>query len=189
MTPAKPAAPGLSYEGQLALAWKEVKPPGEMELSELKFANMDVLRTLLSLETYSSEISDELPEVDTQQVARLEFKLNLLLELVGQLLAQQQLIPAVHPLTLTPATVCWQDNVAPTQNSLLRIELYCSMHYPRPLILHGRAVELTHQNAGWLVAAEFEALGETVRDGLERFIFIQHRRAVSRIRRSKHSLF
>jgi hypothetical protein len=154
-------------------------------LGELKSANMDVLRTFFALESYSGEAGEELPEADTQQVARLDFKLNLILDLVGYLIVRQQLIPEVRPLTLTPDTIRWLDSTAPNQNALLCIELYCSLHYPRPLALYGRVTEVTPQSGGWSVTAEFEGLGEAVRDALERFIFVQHRRAISHSRRSK----
>jgi hypothetical protein len=176
---------GLSYQGSLPLAWREVTLPGEREWGELKSTNMDVLRTFFALESYSGEASEELPEADTQQVARLDFKLNLILDLVGYLIARQQLIPKAHPLILTPDKICWLDGTAPNQNSLLYIELYCSLHYPRPLALYARVTEVTPQSGDWSVTAEFQGLGETVRDALERFIFVQHRRAISHSRRSK----
>lgn len=184
----EPSTGGLSYEGRLPLTWKEIDPPQEGELRDLKFSNMEVLRTLFSLEMHAGEVSDELSETVSQHVARLDCKLNLLLDMVGYLLSQQQLIPDPHPLNLTADTIRWQDKIAPLQDSLLRIELFCSTHYPRPLALHARVIERASLPEGWLITAAFEGLGETMRDGLERFIFIQHRRAISHIRRNRRVL-
>jgi hypothetical protein len=180
---------GLSYEGYLPLAWREVQAAEETELGKLNFANSEVLRTLLALETYSGELSDELPEADNQHVARLDFKLNLLLEMVGHLLAHQQVIPEAHALTLTPDTIRWRDTRAPNPDSLLRIEVYCGLRYPRPLIVYARVMEVAPQPEGCLVVAALQHLGETVREGLQRFIFVQHRRAVSQLRRRRGSHF
>jgi len=179
----------LAYEGRLPLAWSELaSPPGNADLASLEYANLEVLRAILALEAQSSDPGEDSPEIGSQDVARLDFKLNLLLELVGQLFARHQMIPEPHPLTLMPDGMLWQAAAAPALNSLLRIEVYGSLKYPRPLVLHGQVIEACPLTDGWAVWTAFHGLGEPVREGLERFIFIHHRRTIAyNRRRSKQS--
>jgi len=179
-------ARGLVYEGRLPLVWSERgAAPSESELAHTESANLDILRTLLILETQTGNPSEDAQELESETIARLDFKLNLLLELVGQLFAQHQLIPNAHPLTLTTAALRWQDIVSPSIDSLVRIDLYCSMKYPHPVVLHGRVEERIAEAAGWTIGAALYGMGETVQEELERFIFVHHRRAVAQSRRRR----
>jgi hypothetical protein len=186
MTETNHPAPGhgLAYTGHLPLAWSELAAlPSSTELTNLDYANLDVLRNILALEIQAGDPSEDPLESGSQDMARLDLKLNLLLELVGQLFAQHHMIPPAHPLTLMADGMLWQATAAPTLNSLLRIEVYCHLKYPRPLVLHGQVTEVSPQADGWSVQTLFRGLGEPVREDLERFIFIHHRRTIAYNRR------
>ena len=175
-----PLSRGLAYEGRLPLAWSELASlPSDAELAGLEYANLEILRAIFTLESQSSDPSEDSPEIDSQDVARLDFKLNLLLELVGQLFARHQMIPEPHSLTLMPEGLFWQAAAAPALNSLLRIEVYGSLKYPRPLVLHGQVIEVNPLIDGWAIGTAFHGLGELVQENLERFIFIHHRRTIA----------
>lgn len=169
---------GLVYEGHLPLAWKPLSAlPADTELAGLEYANSEVLRTIFALESHVGELSED-TEGKSPDLARLDFKVNLLLDLVGQLLSKQLIIPDSRELTLMADGLCWQESDVPPQDSLLRIELYLNLRYPRPLVLHGQVRETQDRR----VAVEFCGQGESVREGLERFIFVHHRRAVAQSR-------
>lgn len=175
---------GLVFEGCLPLAWCVVDAlPSPTDLEQQSSANLETLRLLSLLETPLGELGDDTPEAKSHDIARLDFKLNLLLELVGQLFVQQRIIPAARQLTLTSKNLNWQDDEKPTIGNLLHIELYCSLKYPRPLQLHGQVIDIAAQSTGWQIQVTFQALGEVLEEALERFIFVHHRRAIAQRRR------
>lgn len=180
MTESTPHLPhrGLVYEGHLPLAWKPLSAlPADSELATLEHANSEILHIIFALESHVGELSED-AEGKSPDLARLDFKVNLLLDLVGQLLSKQLIIPESRELTLMADGLCWQEADAPPLDSLLRIELYLNLRYPRPLVLHGRVWEIQDRR----VAVAFCEQSEAVREGLERFIFVHHRRAVAQNR-------
>lgn len=175
---------GLIYEGHLPLVWNEIPAlPADTELSGLEYANLEVLRTIFALETHTGEPHDDTAETASSELARLDFKVNLLLDLVGQVLARQLAIPKARQLTLMPDKILWRDSVAPAPDRLVRIELYLTPKYPRPLTLHGQVREVRSLPEGQTILAEFLSPGDALQEGLERFIFVHHRRAIAYNRR------
>jgi hypothetical protein len=179
---------GLVFEGHFPLTWRVIDSlPSPIDLEQDASANLETLRLISLLDTPLGEASEETPDTKSQDIARLDFKLNVLLELVGQLFVQQQIIPEARHLTLTPNTLNWQDDKKLTVGSLLHIELYCSMKYPRPLQLHGQVTDIAGQLTGWRIEMTFQALGKVLEEALESFIFVHHRRAIAQRRRQPKS--
>ena len=144
-------------------------------------ANEETLRVILSLDEHPhGELADEDPPL-AQELVRLESKLNLVLELVGQLLVRQLALPPPAPVQLHAGSLEWQTLSAPPTGARILIELYLCSRFPRPLQLP--AVARPAPRAGW-AAAGFDDLGEVVQDQLEMLIFRHHRRRVAAARRS-----
>ena len=180
-----PSAPGLVFAGRLPLAWRELPdPPDKIEIRELERANLINLHTLFALDIHSGDSGDDpIALANATELKRLDFKVGLLLELVGQLYARQQAIPPECSLTLTVNGLNWRTGAAPPVDSLLRLELYCNLSYPRPLVLHARVVETIPYPGGWEIRTHFHDPSESLQEALERYIFLQHRRAVAHSRR------
>lgn len=183
---ADPAAPGLVFTGRLPLAWRELPDlPDTIAIREQERANLSNLHTLFALDIHAGDSGDDPTALaNATELKRLDFKVGLLLELVGQLYARQQDIPAEHTLTLAVTGLSWHAEAAPPAGSLLRIELYCSLSYPRPLVFHARVSATTPYPGGWHVQTRFQDPSELLQEALERYIFLQHRRAVAHSRRS-----
>lgn len=174
-------SPGLIYTGRLPLAWRELSaPPDDAEQRELEQANVAILQTLFALEIHSGDHGDD-PTLlaNASELKRLDFKVSLLLELVGHLFARQQGIPPERPLTLTVNDIAWQADSALPAGGPVRLELYCSKVYPRPLILHARVTEAAPADNGCRISAAFFQPGMLLQEALERYIFLQHRRAIA----------
>lgn len=179
---------GLVLGGCLPLKWRVIDAlPSAGDLEQQSSANLDTLRLLSLLDTPLGESGDEMPEAESQTITRLDLKLNLLLELVGQLFVQQQIIPLSRQLMLTSKNLNWQYDEELTIGDLLHIELYCSLKYPRPLQLYGRVDNIIAQSMGWRIQVTFQALGEALEEALESFIFVHHRRAIAQRRRQPMS--
>ncbi|MFZ4792326.1 MAG: PilZ domain-containing protein [Candidatus Competibacteraceae bacterium] len=183
--PADFAANGLVFAGRLPLAWQELSVlPDDIELRELDRANLAVLNTLFALDIHAGDHSDDLAAIaNASELKRLDFKVSLLLELVGQLFAHQQNTPPEQLLILTVDSLNWPVDVAPALNSLLRLELYCNLSYPRPLILPAQVAEIAPATQGWRIKARFHAPSPALQEALERYIFLQHRHAIANQRR------
>jgi len=179
------AIPGLVFAGRLPLAWREVAElPDELESRALERANLLNLHTLFALDIHAGDLGDDpLALANATELKRLDFKVGLLLELVGQLYARQQAIPPEHHLILAVNGLRWRAEAAPSAGGLLRLELYCNLSYPRPLILHARAIDAVPCPGGWQIQTRFEEPSAALQEALERYIFLQHRRSIAHSRR------
>ncbi len=179
--PVESSASSLLFTGHLPLAWQELPaPPDETELHNLEQSNLAVLRTVFTLDIHAGDYSDD-PTIFTNanELKRLDFKVSLLLEMVGQLFARQQAIPADRPLTLTVHDLAWQADTALSVGTLLRLELYCNLSYPRPLILHAQVSNTAFIAGSYQTKAAFYQVSAPLQEALERYIFLQHRRFIA----------
>jgi hypothetical protein len=171
---------GVALVERLPLRWQAWAGSPD-EAARQRQANEETLRVILSLDEHPhGELTDEDPAL-AQELARLESKLNLVLELVGQLLVRQLVLPPPVAVQLHADSLKWETATPPPAGARLLIELYPCNRFPRPLALP--AVARPESRAGW-AAAGFEELGEAVQDQLEMLIFRHHRRRVAAARRS-----
>ena len=171
-----PLGAGLTLEERLPLTWRPLADPDEARRHQT--ANEETLRTILSFdEHHHAERSDEDPAI-AQEFARLESRINLVLEMVSQVLAHQIGLPGPVAVRLSADTLAWQPAGAAPGGTVL-VELYVSARYPRPLTL---PVIVERVTDGW-VQSRLGDLGETVKDLLEQLLFRHHRRQVAAARR------
>ena len=180
------AANSLVFAGRLPLTWRELPAlPDDFELREMDRANLQNLNTLCALDIHAGDFGDDPATLaNASELKRLDFKVSLLLELVGQLFARQQNIPPERLLTLTVNSLTWPANAeSPPPGALLRLELYCNLSYPRPLLIPAQVAQTPPDPAGRFLQAHFYAPSLSLQEALERYIFLQHRRAIASSRR------
>ncbi len=171
----------LTFSGRLPLAWRELSAlPDDAELRNIEQSNLTVLHTLFALDIHAGDYSDD-PSALTNatELKRLDFKVGLLLEMVGQLFARQQAIPPEHLLTLTVNDLSWQADAAPPVGALLRLDLYCNLSYPHSLILHAQVADIVSLKNDYQIKATFYRPSAALQEALERYIFLQHRRFIA----------
>ncbi|HAS51260.1 MAG TPA: hypothetical protein DCS21_05780 [Gammaproteobacteria bacterium] len=174
----------LVFAGHLPLAWRELPAlPDEAELQCLEQTNLHILRTLFALDIHAGDYGEE-PSAFTgaSELKRLDFKVSLLLEMIGHLFAAQQAIPPERLLTLTVADVTWRVDAALPLNARLRLELYCNLSYPRPLILHACVSEIIPSSNDCQIKATICPTSAPLQEDLERYIFLRHRRTIAQRR-------
>jgi hypothetical protein len=174
---------GLFYEDMLPLEWSRLEgEPDRAYLAHLNESNDDMLRMLAIMEEHFSEKIDEGANF-AAEILRLEAKVNLLLDMVGQILANHLMLPEQVPVRLGSRGIEFAHTQPPGANELVLLTLYLQQRYPRPLELIGRvvSVEDSGQGAYW-VRAKYEHLSSSVQDWLEKFIFRRHRRLVAHSR-------
>jgi hypothetical protein len=174
---------GLIYEGLLPLQWQESGVEASpLEIAKLDAKNEDVLRFIEVLDEYPSESVVEHTAIN-QELARVDVKFDLLLNLVTQLLGVYFPLPRPLRTRLTPDGVQWFSDEPINPGSNGTVEIYLSNRCPRPLVFHGRVGNVEQEGQGYRIAFQFGELSEAIRERLEKLIFRQHRRSVALARR------
>lgn len=184
MTPAE--ADGTLFDGTthcaeaLPLAWT----PGAAATAGMHDRNTAMLRMLGLLDEPIAEARDDKSGHDAE-TPRVEAKLDLMLHVVGMLVAHQLPPPPAVGVQLSCRGLVWRD--APRSLALGdagRLTLNLHPAIPLPLDLAASVVAVDHDaspSRAWLA---FETLPEPLAAALERFTFRRHRRAIAGLRRA-----
>ena len=170
---------GLALEDRLPLSWTVCDTSN---LGSLQLANQDTLRIILALEEHIPEAEER--GANAPELARIDFKLNLVLDLVSKLLERHLVLPAPRLTRLTPEVVEWVADDGPSAGSNVEVQLFLCNRYPRAIVLPGRVTGTSTGADGLRTSVSFEGLGDTVKEELEKLIFRRHRRLVAQARRA-----
>jgi hypothetical protein len=173
---------GLFYEDILPLGWEEVGSVPATRALNACHANEQLLRYLAAVE--EREPADEGHSAAAQDMARLDLKIGLLLDMVGQLLSRQVDLPEAVPLRLGPDRLCWTAKQPPRPGARLAVDVYLNPRYPSALRLFGTVTRTAPAAAGHAVELAFGDMGEAMQGALEKMIFRQHRRVVAQARQA-----
>jgi hypothetical protein len=165
------------------LAYEEVRPVKWVPLSgsvdtvlaaSFSERNVRLLQALAAIEDHG--VSDK-PDEATPDLMRLDFKINLLLDLVGQLLVANRPQPAAVAIRFNAHGAVWHCTAPlPPAGSHGIVEIHLRDFLAEPLRLPGTLAEVT---AAAEATVRFAPVGEPVADLLERLIFRHHRRQVA----------
>lgn len=168
---------GLALETELPIRWHPGAPDARARRQQ---SNEDVLRLIYGLDDRRPELTDEDPPV-AHELSRLDFKVNLLLDVVGQILLTHLELPPPAPVRVSSEEIAWRSARPPVAGEAVEVEVYLDLRYPRAVFLPGRVTAVVKDR----VTVRYEELGDGARDWLEKFIFRSHRREVARIRRER----
>jgi hypothetical protein len=173
---------GVVMEASLPLRCHGVDASGEpFVTAQRQQSNEDVLRLIYGLGEHRHELAEEHAAL-AEEISRIDFKLNLVLELVTQLLQQHIQLPPSLPVRLGSGHIEWQSRQAPEPSTVLDLELYLDVRYPRPVWLRARVLGTRQVEGVSWIQAEFQDMDEIVQDWLEKLIFRYHRRAIAHAR-------
>ncbi|HTB67789.1 MAG TPA: PilZ domain-containing protein [Steroidobacteraceae bacterium] len=172
------------------LAYEEVRPVKWVPLTGSVDAalaasfterNVRLLQALAAIEDHG--VSDK-PDEATPDLARLDFKINLLLDLVGQLLVANRPQPPPVAIRFNAQGAVWQAaaTLAPVGGQGI-VEIHLRDFLAEPLRLMGTLAKVS---AAGEATVRFAPVGEPVAELLERLIFRHHRRHVAGIRQPRH---
>lgn len=178
---------GLYYADAMPLAFATLAQPVDAEAAaRMNADNAQVLIADASLdETHRSSFeptSDEdLPLA--ADVQRIEFKLNVLLQLVGRLLIRDRVLPVPLRVRLHANGLEFQPvDTRPPSGTCGVVSLFINRGFPQPLELPGRIAAYRSDGDGLWAQFAFEGLSAHVTDMLEKLIFRHHRRQVAEAR-------
>jgi hypothetical protein len=167
----------LAYEDVLPVSWKPVTEPFEPSLvGSYQDRNLRVLQAIAALDDHQVEKADE-NAPHHADIMRLDLKLNLLLDMVGQLLVASNPRPRAIPIRFNALGAVWQGYPPlPEMGNQGILEIYLRDFVAEPLRLFGRIASVGPDGR---VKARFVPPGEHIADLLEKLAFRKHRRQVA----------
>jgi hypothetical protein len=110
--------------------------------------------------------------------------MNLVLELMGQLLAAQQPRPRPTSLRFNALGAVWRTSTPPKQGEQGLLDIYLRECLAQPLTLIANVTQVTAEGQ---VRATFTPPGEATADLIEKLAFRRHRRLVAGVRQPRRS--
>jgi hypothetical protein len=176
----------LAYQDLLPVRWvPHPKMIDDITAQHLAERNVRVLQACDALEEYGQTEKGDDESPHSADLMRLDFKLNLLLDLAGQLLAQSATRLQPVPIRLNSLGASWQSAEPPPLPGAHGIlEVVIRDIVVQPLNLPAEAV-LTEKPGEARV--RFTSLGEVVADHIEKLVFRRHRRKIADARRPRRT--
>lgn len=178
---------GLVYEDTVPMRWKEVgKEIQPSQLIRINESNEEILRFISVLDEYRSESSNETHGSSLGDMTRIEYKMNLILDLVSQILVHHVDMPHTVPIRMNATGILWKCEAPLNPGQYVLLDIYFYQKYPRPIVLPGKIQSVEKAGDGYNTWVSFEDINDTVRRWLDKLIFRQHRRGVAHARRSTY---
>jgi hypothetical protein len=165
--------PGLEYRALLPLAWQEGQASPQ-QIAEWMRENVTALNAIAALEGPTHERELERTANIDHTAARLEAKMDLLLQWVGNLLLAQHPLPPVAEVVLGSKSIGWKCPIALKPGEFGVLSLYLAPRLPMPLMF---PVQIQTCSGGQ-AHGQLLHLSEEAQDGLDRTLFRYHRRAL-----------
>jgi hypothetical protein len=167
----------LAYEDLLPVRWcPSAQQVDDVTAQHYAERNLRVLQACDALEEHGQldKSDDEAPH--SADLRRLDFKLNLLLDLAGQLLAQSQSRLRANTIRLNAmgASFTYDEGLVEGAFGVLEVVLREIVVQP----LHLPAQVVSGAPAGQ-TRVRFLSLGDVVADHIEKLVFRRHRRKIA----------
>ncbi len=174
----------LAYEDVLPAAWRRLPEPYDPALiGSFADRNLRVLQSVSALDEHGQleKADDNSPHA--ADILRLDLKMNLLLDMVGQLLAASHPRPKPVAVRFNALGGVFQAAAPfPDLGSQGVLEVYLRDCIADPLRLVGRIASVGPDGR---VKVRFIPPGEHIADLLEKLAFRKHRRQVAGVRQPK----
>ena len=168
----------LAFQDVLPVLWRPSAGPLDPEVAAgLGERNLQLLQAWDAMQEHGPVEKPDENSPYAADLARLERKMNLLLDLVGQILATNRPRPAVASVRFNALGAVWRAATPlPEAGAQGILEVYLHDCLAQPLRLPGRVTNVTPDGN---VKARFVPLGEAVADLIEKMAFRRHRRQIA----------
>ncbi|HXR50658.1 MAG TPA: PilZ domain-containing protein [Steroidobacteraceae bacterium] len=175
----------LAYEDVLPVGWRPLaKSPDLATVTMLTERNVRTLHVCATIEEQGPVEKAEEKSMHSTDLLRLEVKMNLVLELMGQLLAAQQPRPVPTPVRFNALGAMWQSVSPPRNGEQGFLDIYLRECLAQPLTLIANVTQVTPEGK---VRVTFTPPGEATADLIEKLAFRRHRRHVAGVRQPRRS--
>ena len=171
----------LAFQDLLPVQWQSSARPDRFALAGFEEANVMVLQACVAMEEHPGRDKNEDLGPLAGEIARIDFKLNLVLQLLSRLVEREPM-PAPCPIQFNALGASWTPSgPAPAVGShgLLRIQLRSSVPQPLELPAKVSAIE------GTTVKLRFTELSASVAELIQRLAFLRHRRHIAGVRKGR----
>jgi hypothetical protein len=172
----------LAYQDILPVQWKSLpRPLDRFALIGLDESNMLLLQACIAVEEHPARDKNEDLEPLAHELARLDFKLNLVLQLLSKLVSQEPISTATS-IQFNALGASWTALGATPKvgdRGLLRVQLRSSL--PQPLELPAEVSTVS----GATVRVMFPELSEGNAELIQKLAFLRHRRHVADVRKAR----
>jgi hypothetical protein len=168
----------LAYQDMLPVAWRPLPDQIDPDLAASYTAsNVRVLQASTALQEQGLTDKADENSPHSQDLLRLELKINLLLDVVGRILASNQPRPPAVAIRFNALGATFQGaQPLPRPGAQGCVEIYLRECVAEPLRLIGRVANVS---PGGEIKVRFLPPGEAIADLLEKLAFRRHRRQVA----------
>jgi hypothetical protein len=168
----------LAYQDVLPVAWRPLPDQIDPDLTASYAAsNVRVLQASTALQEQGSTDKADENSPHAQDLLRIELKINLLLDVVGRILAANQPRPPSVAIRFNALGATFQAAAPlPKPGAQGSVEIFLRECVAEPLRLIGRVAAVS---PGGEVKVRFLPPGEATADLLEKLAFRRHRRQVA----------
>lgn len=142
--------------------------------------NLSTLQSIAAIEERRADNADEDSPM-LQELARLDAKLNALVDIVNRLLLPADALPSRQRVKVNAVGAVLPSALVPAQADGICLRLHLDACPSLPLELPARVQRRFDDGVTFVV---FESLGDAVADALERLVFRHHRRKIAEARQS-----
>ncbi|HWM71863.1 MAG: hypothetical protein QOI59_2526 [Gammaproteobacteria bacterium] len=175
----------LAFQDVLPLVWRPMATAIDRELTaSFDERNLRLLQAWDAMEEHVP-IEKQKPEDApyAAEILRLDLKINLLLDLVGQLLVSNRPRPPAVPLRFNALGAMWRGSgTLPEAGEQGIVEIYLRDSLAEPIRMAGRVTSVTPEGG---IKVKFLPMGEAVSDLLEKLAFRRHRRQIAGARQPR----
>jgi hypothetical protein len=176
----------LAFQDVLPLTWRVTASAIDRDtVAGYMERNARVLQAREALDQLGPVDKPDENAPNAADLMRLELKVNLLLDLVGQVLAANRPRPAAVPVRFNAQGLVWRSQgPLPEAGAHGIAEIYLHDCLAEPLRLPGRISSVTPDGH---VKVRFVPVGEPVADLLEKLCFRRHRRQIAGARHPRRA--
>ncbi len=168
----------LAYEDVLPVVWRRLPEPFDAGvMNSFAERNLRVLQSLGALEEHGQAEKTDDNSQHAADIARLDLKMNLLLDMVGQLLVASRPRPKAVAIRFNALGAVWHGMAPyPEMGNQGVLEIYLRDCIAEPLRLVGRIASVGPDGR---IKARMVPPGENIADMMEKLAFRKHRRQIA----------
>jgi hypothetical protein len=169
----------LASEDLLPVAWKPLSVPLDPGIAAaFQDRNLRLLQACAAIEEHAGIDKPDDTSPNAAALARMDLKITLILDLVGQLVAASQQRPATVAIRFNAHGAEWKASRGlPAVGTQGVLDLYVHDSLPQPLSLPAEVIGSTAVDGQ--VKVKFISPGEPVANLIEKLAFRRHRRRVA----------
>jgi hypothetical protein len=172
----------LAYHDVLPVQWLQLpSPPDRFELIGIEEANLLLLQACVAVEEHPMRDKNEDLGALAGEIARLDFKLNLVMQLLSKLIAKEKMPPAtsINFNGLGASWTCLGNPPPVGAHGLLRVQLRSSLSQPLEIPAEVVAVD------GCTAKVKFPDISEALVEMIQKLAFLRHRRKIADVRKAR----